>query len=91
MPDTSICTGPTPASVLKAHSYMWDKVHDRMMELMPGWFTMMDELMDPQEPFLSIESITSYMCNHLNANLDDVIHDNFKDWFENHPDGDKDW
>lgn len=85
------CIGPTPTSILRKRAATYDRVHDRMYDLMPGWFSKMADLMDPSEPELSIQCITDMMCKNPSLNLDDVIHDYFPDWFAYHADGDDDW
>lgn len=71
---------------------MCERVYDRMLELMPGWFEKMAELMDPYEPNQSVRLIASIAIKNPGKPLDDIIHEEMEEsWFWCHEDYDKDW
>lgn len=71
---------------------VYDMVKEAMYRLMPGWFTKMDEIMDPDEPFHSIRVITEDAIRNPSKSIDDLVHEHFRDdWFAYHSDGDEDW
>lgn len=69
----------------------YDTVKNRMIELMPGWFTMLEEIMDSDGPEPHIRSI-AIQAQKTGKNIDDLIHEYFKDdWFDIHEDYDEYW
>lgn len=81
-----------PYAPKTAPAVSYDTVNQAMQKLMPGWFTKMDETMDADEPFTSIHAIQNIASRNPDQNLDDIIHEYFKeDWFDYHEDGDEDW
>lgn len=79
-----------PAHV--SHRFSDKQVEDAMYRLMPGWFTMLDDLMDPYGPDPHISHIQAVADKNPNEPLDDIIHEEFHEtWFQYHADGDDDW
>lgn len=69
-----------------------EAVESAMLRLMPGWFTMLDETMDPDGAGPHIDAIRNIAARNPEKALDDIIHAYFRDdWFRYHPDGDEDW
>lgn len=70
----------------------YNAVRDAMLRLMPGWFTMLDDLMDPEGPEPYIADVRRIAVQSPGKPLDDVIHEYFHDsWFQYHTDSDSDW
>lgn len=64
----------------------YEKVYKRMLELMPGWFTMLDEVMDPHGPEPDIRRIAT-IITETGRDMDKVIHEEMEeDWFQYHGD-----
>lgn len=69
----------------------YDKVYERMLDLMPGWFIKLDDLMDEYGPFPYISEIST-IVTQTGKPIDDVIHERmYEEWFEYHEDYDDDW
>lgn len=70
----------------------YDTVREAMLRLMPGWFTKLDETMDPDGPEPYIADVRRIAAQTPEKPLDDIIHEYFQeDWFQWHADGDEDW
>lgn len=69
----------------------YDRVYNRMSELMPGWFTKLDEIMDPYGPSPYVMDIAA-IVEKTGRPVDDVIHEEmYEEWFQYHEDYDEDW
>lgn len=85
------CTKCPYATQAPYTSALYDAVEKRMMELMPGWFTKLDEIMDPYGAEPDIINIATIVAK-TNRPIDDVIHEEmYEDWFQYHDDYDEDW
>lgn len=81
------CPPPLPPN----YGAMRKSVEDAMWRLMPGWFEMLNETMDPNGPDPDVSAVTKAALDNPGKPLDDVIHEYFKDdWFSSHGDG-EDW